>query len=227
MSDTVLAALIAGGATLVSAFLHFMNSQRSSKAAAARPQAGVRSLFWMATMIVAAGVAGFAYAEYRAAGPRSQTELLRNELSQHLQALAASTARLEKLAPAGGTQAAQQRGLDGLAAVVALPACKGPQVGFATGRPACTEQDAVQISICTQLPAGASVSAVELFVRSEDSQQPWSEARIGTGQALDGGRFATGLVERPDADGSRQVCQAYSHWSDKARTVRMLVRYVV
>jgi hypothetical protein len=69
---------------------------------------------------------------------------------------------------------------------------------------------------------------VELFARPEDSQQPWAEARVTAGQDLGGGRFATSHFERADADGTRQVCQPFAHWSsDKARTVRILVRYVI
>ena len=235
VSDTILAAMIAAGATLVSAFFQFLNFMRSRKATNTRPARGaVRSLLWMAVMIVAAAVGGFAYAEYRAIGSRSETEVLRNELQQQLQALSASTARLEQLRLTGSPEgdwraaAARQRGLDGVAAIVSLAACKGPQVGFATERGDCTERDAVQVAVCAPVPAGAKVSAVELFARAEDSQQPWTETRATAGQDLSGGRFATSHFERLDTDGTRQVCQSYTHWSSgKGRMVRILVRYVV
>jgi hypothetical protein len=93
--------------------------------------------------------------------------------------------------------------------------------------PACTEQDALQVALCAPVPAGASVTGVDLFARAEDSQQPWSEARVTPGQDLRGGRFAASHFERADPDGSRQVCQSFAHWSsDKGRTVRIVVRYV-
>jgi hypothetical protein len=49
---------------------------------------------------------------------------------------------------------------------------------------------------------------------------------VTAGQDLRGGRFAGSHFERPEADGSREVCQSFSHWSGTARTVRILVRYV-
>ena len=184
--------------------------------------------------MTAAAVGGFAYAEYRAQGARGEAALLREEFQRELSALSASTARLEKLAAGAAGGADSSPASDGSAAsmgvtaLVTLPACKGAQVGFATERPACTEQDALQIAVCAPVPAGASVSAVELFARPEDSQQPWSEARVTAGQDLRGGRFAASHYERLDADGSRQVCQSFAHWSsDKGRTVRILVRYLL
>jgi hypothetical protein len=109
---------------------------------------------------------------------------------------------------------------------VALPACKGAQVGFATTRGPCAEQDAVQVAVCAPVPASARVTAVELFARADDSQQPWTEARMTAGQVAAAGRFADNYFERPDSDGTRLVCQNFAHWnSDKGRAVRILVRY--
>jgi hypothetical protein len=235
VSDTILAAMMAAGATLVTAFIHLLNYLRAGKAMNARSaRGGMRSLLWMVAMMAAAAVGGFAYAEYRAMDSRNETQVLRTELQQQLQALSASTARLEQLRVNGSlepdSRAAEvrQQGLDGVAAIVSLPACKGPQVGFATERGNCTEQDAMQVAVCAPVPAAAKVSAVELFARPEDSQQPWTETRVAAGQDLGGGRFAVSHFERVDGDGTKQVCQSYSHWSNgKGRIVRILVRYVV
>lgn len=231
LSEPVMAAMIGATATVCTAMFQLVASWRKATHEKPRARGGLGSLLWMLTLMTAAAVGGFAYAEYRAQGTRGEAALLREEFQRQLSALSASTARLEKLAPgaAGSAEsAAQQRGLDGLAAVVTLPACKGAQVGFATERPACTEQDALQIAVCAPVPAGASVTAVELFARPEDSQQPWSEARVAAGQDLRGGKFATSHFERSDTDGSRQVCQSFAHWSsDKGRSVRILVRYIL
>jgi hypothetical protein len=227
LSEPVMAAMIGALATVCTAVFQLVGSSR--KASHDRPKArgGLSTLLWTLTLMTAAAVGGFAYAEYRAQGTRGEAGLLREELQRELSALSASTARLEKLAPsAAGGAGSSPQGLDGLAAFVTLPACKGPQVGFATERPACTEQDALQIAVCAPVPAGASVTGVDLFARPEDSQQPWSEARVSAGQDLHGGRFAASHFERSDPDGSRQVCQSFTHWSsDKGRTVRIVVRY--
>jgi hypothetical protein len=228
LSETIMAAMIGALATAFTAMLQLMLQWRSATKPEKRAPGGLRSLLWMLALMVAAAVGGFAYAEYRAQNTRGEAAVLREDLQRELKALAESTARLEKLAPgAAGTQStAEQRGLDGVVAVVSLPACKGAQVGFASERPACTEQDALQIALCTPLPGGAQVSAVELFARPEDSPLPWSEAHVSAGQDLRDGRFATGHFERSDPDGSNHICQSFSHWGSAARTVRMLVRYV-
>jgi hypothetical protein len=234
LSETIMAAMIGALATVFTATFQLMLTWRDATKEQRRGRGGLRSFLWMLALMAAAAVGGFAYAEYRAQDTRGEAALLRAELQRELHALTASTARLEKLAAAAsgekGSAAAdqQQRGLEGVAAMVTLPACRGAQVGFATQRPDCTEQDAMQVSICAPVPAGASVTAVELFARPEDSQQAWSEARVVGGQDLGGGRFAATHFERADADGTRQMCQPFAHWSsDKGRTVRILVRYIM
>lgn len=232
LSETIMAAMIGALATVFTATFQLMLTWRNATKEQRNGGGGLRSFLWMLALMGAAAVGGFAYAEYRAQGSRDEAAVLRQELQRELLALTDSTARLEKLtATAAGTQpaAAQQRqhGLEGTAAMVTLPACRGAQVGFATQRSSCAEQDALEVAVCTPVPAGANVTAVELFARPEDSQQPWSEARVAAGQDLGGGRFAASHFERADADGTRQVCQAFAHWSsDKGRTVRILVRYV-
>ena len=230
VSEPVMAAMIGATATVCTAvFQLVVNWRKATTSEKPRARGGLRSLLWMVTLMAAAAVGGFAYAEYRAQATRGEAALLREEVNRQLGALSASTARLETLLAAGGADSAaarRQRGLEGVAAVVALPACRGSQVGFATERSACTERDALQVAVCASVPSDASISAVELFARSEDSQQPWAEARATAGQDLGSGRFATGHSERLDADGTRQVCQSFSHWGDKGRTVRILVRYL-
>jgi hypothetical protein len=64
---------------------------------------------WMLALMLAAGVGGFAYAEFRAQQSRDDDRTLRAELQQQMQALAQSTARLEQLRlPASGAAAATE-----------------------------------------------------------------------------------------------------------------------
>lgn len=236
MSETILAAMIGALATVVTAVFQLMLAWREHRKRTEKTERETRgtlsSLLWMLTLLAAAAVGGFAYAHYRVQATRDETQALRDRLQQELHALTVSSARLEKLenaAPGAALEATarKQRGLDGVVAVVTLPACKGAQAGTATERSGCTEQDALQVTVCAPIPADASVSAVELFARADDSQQPWADARVVAGQDLGGGRFATSYSERPDGEGIKQVCQAFSHWSsDKGRSVRILVRYV-
>jgi hypothetical protein len=230
MSETVLAAMIGAGATLVTAlfqlvsvFRNSANERRSTKGA----RGGLRSLMWTVALILAAGVGGFAYAEFRSQESRDANRTVRDELQAQMQALQASTARLEQLRFAsvqgsieGGVAAASSS-----AATVTLPACKGAQVGFATARGACTEQDALEVALCAPVPAAAQVTGVELFSRSDDALTPWPEARTAAGQEMGSGRFAQNHSERADGEHGKLVCQSFSHWGGKSRSVRILVRY--
>jgi hypothetical protein len=228
VSETVLAAMIGAGATVFTALFQIISSFRSAGTERRSAKGGgLRSLMWTLALVLAAGVGGFAYAEYRSQQSRDETRSLRAELQSQLQALQASTARLEQMrfasadpAQAGGASATSNT------ALVTLPACKGSQVGFATQRAACGEHDALQVAVCAPVPASAQVTGVELFSRPEDAQTPWQDARILPGKDVGSGRFAETHVERAEGDqGSKLVCQSYSHWGDKGRTVRILVRY--
>ena len=227
VSETILAAMIGAGATVLTALVQIISAFRKSAATERRSSRGrMRSLLWMFALMLAAGVGGFAYAEYRALQSRDETHALREELKQQMAALTASAARLEQLRIPSASADASSPTANASVATVALPVCKGPQVGFATARGPCTEPDALQVAVCAPVPASARVTAVELYARAEDSQQPWPETRMTPGQVAAAGRFADNYFERPDADGTRLVCQSFAHWnSEKGRAVRILVRY--
>ncbi len=227
VSETVLAAMIGAGATLLTALFQLVSSFRSSGTDRRKPRSGLRSLLWTIALIVAAGVGGFAYAELRSEQSRDEVRLLRQDLQQQMHELAASTARLEHMrlaAPNAGTTPATGAGV--ATATVTLPLCKGAQIGFASQRGPCTEQEALQVSLCAPVPVAAQVSAIELYGRLDDTPTAWSDARAVPGQDVGAGRFAETSFERPDADNLKLVCQSFSHWnSEKARTVRLVVRY--
>jgi hypothetical protein len=227
ISETVLAAVIGASATMVTAMFHLISSFKSQGTDRRTKGGGIKSLLWMLALMLASAVGGFAYAEFRSQETRDETHALRMELRQQLQTIIATTTRIEQ-GHGGGGDNEVRRGIEGVATVVNLPACKGAQVGFATDRPNCAEQDAVQVSVCTPMPANAKVTSAEFFSRPEDSQQAWNDTRVTPGQDIGGGRFAATPVERPDSDGTKQVCYAFSHWnSQKGRTLRVLVKYGV
>jgi hypothetical protein len=219
--------MIGAGGTLCLALVQLTNSARASKADRQTAQSGLRSFMWILALVAAAGVGGFAYAEYRAQQSRDDTRALRAELQQQMQTLMAATARLEELRlPASGADGTLSAAATESAAAVSLPPCKGAQVGFATQRGACTEQDALQVVVCAPVPAAARVTAVELFARPEDSQQPWAESRVAAGKEIAAGRFTGSHTERADGAGGKLVCQSFAHWNSKtARAVRILVRF--
>jgi hypothetical protein len=128
------------------------------------------------------------------------------------------------------TRAAELRrqGVDGIEALVQVPACKGVQMAFTAERGACAESEAVRIALCAIVPAKAQVSEVLLFSRPENSQQPWSESRVTMGQEAGGTRFVDPPVERANSDSTKQVCSTYTHWaSDKGHSARVVVKYAL
>jgi len=227
LSDPVLAAMIGASATLVTASVQLVGAFMKAGPERRSPKSRMRSFGWMLVLMLAAGVGGFAYAEFRAQETRDETRLLRHDLQQQTQLLAASTARLQQIQAAQAARSDAGSSTVGSAlAMASLPACRGTAMGFSTQRPACTEQEALQIAVCAAIPAAAQVIAVEPYDRLDDSQVAWAQARATPGQDAQSGRFAEAQFERPDGDNTKMVCRTFSQWhSDKGRTVRMLVRY--
>jgi hypothetical protein len=194
---------------------------------------GFRSLLWMITLMLASGVGGFAYSEYLNQARSEDTHELRQELQHYLETLASATARLEKVSlstqSAAETQARQaeerRRGAEGVEGLVQLPACKG-RPAAAGERPACAESDAQRVAVCAVVPAGAQVTEVQLYTRSDDSRQPWSESRVESSQDAGKARFVDAPFERTHTDSSKEVCFNFAHWGS-GRTARILVKYTI
>lgn len=226
ISESVIAAMIGAGATMITALFQIIPAFRSPESARRPQKSRFRSVLWTLALVFAAGVGGFAYAEYRSQHSRSETNSLRRELQTQMQVLRDSTTRLQQLQlaaiPSGSDVATSAMSSN---AMVTLPACRGAQVGFATERSPCSEQDALQVMLCAPVPSGAQVTGIELFSRAEDVQAPWADARMLPGQDAGSGRFADTHQERADAEQGRLVCQTFSHWGNAGRTVRVLVRY--
>jgi len=233
MSDGVLAALIGAIATMATAFFQLIASGRKQSA----ESRAKRKTPWLLifALMMASAVGGFAYSEYRNWMHEDKTDQLRAEVTKLTQ-LAALTGQPRVMtdgnAFAGGAipvptaMAATPILEHSRDAMVTLPACKGPQVGFAAERAKCAEADALRATVCVPVPAGAQIRGVDLFARADDSQQPWGEARVMPQSPVSNGRLDDKYTERAEPDGGRQVCQGFAHWdSDKGRSVRLLVRY--
>lgn len=90
----------------------------------------------------------------------------------------------------------------------------------------CTEAEANTVSLCATIPTRATVTEIQLFSRFVESEEAWSTNRLTPGQEAGQARFAAQSVEKPDAPGTKQVCQTYSLWStEHPRVARMVVRY--
>jgi hypothetical protein len=117
----------------------------------------------------------------------------------------------------------RRHGMEGVGAMVMLEKCVA---AGADGQTACNESAARPVRLCTEIPADSSVTAVDLFARSEGDTRPWSESRVAAGSDFGGGRFASHPSERLISDTAKQVCQELLHWnSDHAINGRMVVHY--
>src|SRR5881394_2840244 len=101
-----------------------------------------------------------------------------------------------------------------------------PPAGKASG--ACGEADASPVTLCATVPANATVDDVELYVRTADSETPWSASRVTAGQDAGQARFADKPVEVADSATAKQVCESFVQWSSEhGRVARVVVRYTL
>ncbi len=242
--DSVLAAIIAGTATLSASFVQ-LRSALLREAAGRNTSAARRrhrlQLIILLAVIGAAGVCGFALSQWLTAGERVAQGVMQRELQARVAEISRTASELELTR--GSERAEIESGVlrrigsDGVVVMATVPACRPPP--SAAGAPpagtaeasmtpahACTEAEASPVTLCATIPDNASVTEVALFSRAADSEAPWSASRYLPGQESGAARFAATYSESTPEAGTRQVCQAFAHWSsDHARTVRMVVRY--
>ena len=238
MPDSVLAAIIAGTATLSASFLQLRSAALRDKGqpgAAARRRNRVQRIVFL-VIVGGSAVSGFALSQWLTQGERNAQGALQKELQARIAEVSHTAGELE------ATRAAQRSeietgvlrriGSDGVAVAATVPACHAPvpltasTTAAAAPARACTEAEATPVTLCATIPAGATVTEVALFSRLDDTQTPWSASRYLPGQESGQARFADKYSETAPDAGTRQVCQTFAHWdAEHARVVRLLVRY--
>jgi hypothetical protein len=248
MSDSVLAAIIAGTATLSASFLQLRTaSLREGGGRAPSPAQRRKSRLQRIILLIivaAAGVSGFALSQWLSQNERLAQGTLQHELQARVAEISRTTSELELTR---GSERAEiengvlrRLGAQGVSVMATLPACRpavvmgGADAGGPPGAPAesapatraCTEAEASSVTLCASIPGNATITEVALFSRAADSDTPWSASRLLPGQESGQARFAEKYSESTAEGDSRQVCQAFSHWSSEhAHLVRVLVRY--
>lgn len=236
-SDSIVAALIAAGATVLATFVQLRISWRKELRERERGQPITRKtrrgpVMIVFLMMIAAAVGGFALSQYFVSLREGDRDALRADLQSKLSEINATAMRLEQARTAereqietGARRAdAARLGEDGVTASVVV----GPCSAVPADKQDCTEKSAVRVAVCARVPASASVKEVLLYTRFEDSQAPWADARVQAGQDAGQARFTDKTLERPDGDGAKQVCQAFVNWSrEKSRLARILVKYAL
>jgi hypothetical protein len=184
-------------------------------------------------LVVAAAVGGFALSQYFMSLREGDRDALRADLQSKLSEINATAMRLEQARMNERKEIetevqradASRLGEEGAAASALVGPCK-PE-GVAGAKSECTEQGALRITLCASVPATATVKEVQLYIRSENPKQPWTEARVQAGQEAGQARFADKFTERTD-DAAKQVCQGFANWSrEQARVARIVVKYAL
>jgi hypothetical protein len=237
VSEPLTAALIGALATVAAALVQLRISWRREMKERERGQPITKKtrrgpVIFIFVLVMAAAVGGFALSQYFVSLREGDRDALRADLQSKLSEINATAMRLEhartnerEQIETGTRRAdAQRLGEEGATASVVVGPCK-PE-GVPGARQECTEQSALRIAVCARLPASATVKEVQLYVRAEDSKQPWQEARVQAGQDAGQARFAEKFTERPDGDAAKQLCQGFANWSgEKSRLARILVKY--
>ena len=254
MSDGVLAAIIAAGATVFTSFLqlrHAMAKELAARSQSASSRRKSRLPFvFMFAMLGGAGVGGFALAQWLHENERMAQDALQRELRARISDMTRTESALEL--SRAGTRAEIEAGIlrrigtEGVAVLATVAPCRpplivntpalAPNAGESSTQPsqpvassspsACTEAEANPVMLCATIPASATLTDVEVYVRAAESDAPWSNSRVTPGHETEQARFAEKPVQVTDGAATKQVCEAFVHWStERARVARMVVHY--
>jgi len=236
LPEPVLAAMIGAGATVITALVQLRLSWRKELKERERAQPITKKsrrgpVIAVLALMIAAAVGGFALSQYFVSLREGDRDALRSDLQSKLSEINATALRLaearmnERKQIETETQRADasRLGEEGAAASVLVGPCR-PEYG---GTVECTEQGAMRITVCASVPAAATVKEVQLYIRAENSKQPWAETRVQPGQDAGEARFADKFSERPE-EGAKQVCQGFANWShERTRIARIVVKYAL
>jgi hypothetical protein len=250
MSDGVLAAIIAAGATVFTSFLQLRTSLAKEFATRGTTAASRRKsrlpLLFMIAMLVGAGVGGFALAQWLHEYERVAQDALQRDLRERITELSRTHSELEQSHAGTEAEILRRIGAEGVAVLATVAPCKAPlgvgtptfttppngasvssgaQAAIAPSASACTESDAAPVTLCASIPASAKLTDIELYVRATETSGPWTGSRAMPGQELEQARFGEKPSEVTDGGTSKQVCEGFAQWSARSRTARMVVHY--
>jgi hypothetical protein len=231
----LLASMIGATATITAAFLQLriawrkeMMERATHKPVTKKAKRG--PITPVIILLIASAIGGFALSQYLVTEARNKDEALELELRSRIDQLSVSAQSLEKVRLYGEdgilrqvrAEEAQRVGKDGVATIIGVGKCA---VAVAEAK-TCSEQNALQLQLCAEIPITASVSAIDLYARTDDEPGPWHEKRVVAGKDFGGGRYAEKPTERPINEELKQVCQGMNYWNSEFNLqARMVVRY--
>jgi hypothetical protein len=249
MSETVLAAIITATATVCMSLLQLRFSLGKDGGARVQAAGGRRKgrgpFAILFVIIIASAVGGFALSQWLTENERVSQSMVQRELQDRVDQITRTANQLEQTRV--GVRAEIEAGVlrklgsDGVVVTATVGPCRPALVvsppGTATPpgvtgetaqpvAPVCTESEASAVTLCATIPANATITEVELYTRIAQTETPWSSNRVIPGQESGQARFAEKYVEGPEAPGTKQICQGFTHWStEHARVARIVVRY--
>jgi hypothetical protein len=252
MSDSILAAIIAATATLSASLLQLRFSiARELAARAQSPSSRKKSrapFVVLFVMVAAAAVAGFSLSQWLTENERLAQGMLEHELRARVDEASRTASQLAITEASIRAEVEKavlgHQGTEGIVVMTTVGPCRPALVVSPPGTasppgvtaetappptPSCTETEASSVTLCATIPTSATVSEVQLFSRTAESDSPWSSNRLLPGKESGQARFAERYVESPDEHpGTKQVCQGFAHWSvEHAQVARMVVRYTL
>jgi hypothetical protein len=253
MSDGVLAAIIAACATVFASVVQLRSSFAKEVASRAMSSSSRRKsrlpFMIVCAMLGGAAVGGFALSQWLTEHERSVQSQLERALQDRIASMTRTQSALEQSREGIEQAFMRELGMQGVEVMATVAPCKPPivmntpalaasagesaaQMPSQSATPAppsstCTEADASPITFCATIPANATVTDVELYVRAAGTDTPWANSRVMPGQDLEQARYAEKPTEvSENGSPTRQICQSFTQWStERARVARMLVRY--
>lgn len=234
----LLASLIGASATITAALLNLRIAWRKELQARAEhkpvsKKAKRGPISSIVILLIASAIGGFALSHYLASEGRKSSDVLEAELRRRIDQLTLSTQRLEQVGLFGKEDLLRQlrreealrQGREGVVTTIGVARCVAAASDTAGMPLPCDEPQALHLQLCAEVPAAATVAAVDLYARGGEVR-PWSESLVAAGSDFGGGRYAMKPVERLLNDSRKEVCQGLSAWrSDSALQARMVVRY--
>lgn len=234
----LLASMIGATATITAAFLQLRIAWRKEmmERAAHKPvtkKAKRGPLTPVIVLLIASAIGGFTLSQYLVSKGRERDEALELDLRNRIDQLTVSAQKLENVRLYGQDDILRQvradelvrAGKNGVVSVLGVGKCL-PAANTPADTKACTEQTALRLQLCAEIPAVATLAAVELYARTEDELGPWHEKRVEAGKDFGGGRYSDKPAEHPINEELKQVCQGISYWnSEFGLQARIVVHY--
>jgi hypothetical protein len=231
----LLASLIGATATITASLLQLrMAWRRELQARAAHKPVNKKAkrgpILPIIVLVIASAIGGFAMSQYFVSRGRSEAQVLETDLRARIDQLTLSAQRLDSIRQSNREELLRQarqeelvrRGKQGLVTSLGIGKCSVAD-DAAKG---CNEQQAQQLQLCSEVPAAASVTGVELYARPEGDVRDWSDLQVAPGSDFGGGRFSEHYTERLLDENSKQVCHGIVYWNSSSGVVtRMVIHY--